>query len=154
LCVKALLRPLNPGLSGNDDDEPDVNDDDDDDYPPLVIVDESDDEIDETDRDVDGAGLSENDDPDDEIDELEELDEQGPCTIIHKQPLLETLFPRSVFFLLSLAIIHSTTKALPIWRSRCIKAGPKANLIPRDVVTRWNSTYDMLRSRMLHPFCQ
>jgi hypothetical protein len=33
---------------------------------------------------------------------------------------------------LSFAIIHSTTKALPIWRSRCIKAGLKANLIPRE----------------------
>ncbi|KAG1806029.1 ribonuclease H-like domain-containing protein, partial [Suillus variegatus] len=47
--------------------------------------------------------------------------------------------------LLSFAIIHSTTKALPIWRSRCNKADLKANLIPRDVVTRWNSTHDMLR---------
>lgn len=75
---------MNPGLSGNRDDEGDVNDDDDDDddCPPLVIVDESDEEMDETDRDVDGVGLREDDDPDDKIDELEELDEQGRCTII------------------------------------------------------------------------
>jgi hypothetical protein len=46
---------------------------------------------------------------------------------------------------LSFAIIHSTTIALPAWRTICTQLGFKPCLIPRDVVTRWNSTYDMMQ---------
>src|SRR6266849_213323 len=45
---------------------------------------------------------------------------------------------------LSLAIIHSTTITLPAWRQICQPHGLKDKLIPRDVVTRWNSTHDMM----------
>jgi hypothetical protein len=45
---------------------------------------------------------------------------------------------------LSFSIIHSTTIALPGWRRACAGHNLAANLIPRDVATRWNSTYDML----------
>jgi hypothetical protein len=38
-----------------------------------------------------------------------------------------------------------TTGALPGWREACKANGLKANLIPRDIKTRWNSTYDMLK---------
>jgi hypothetical protein len=46
---------------------------------------------------------------------------------------------------LSFAIIHSTTIALPAWRRICRELKLKERLIPRDVVTRWNSTYDMMK---------
>lgn len=45
---------------------------------------------------------------------------------------------------LAFAIIHSTTIALPAWRQTCEQFALATRLIPRDVVTRWNSTYDML----------
>lgn len=45
---------------------------------------------------------------------------------------------------LSFAIINSTTLALPGWRRACASQKLVPNLIPRDVATRWNSTYDML----------
>jgi hypothetical protein len=35
--------------------------------------------------------------------------------------------------------------ALPAWRRTCSELNLKKRLIPRDVVTRWNSTYDMMR---------
>src|SRR5882757_6608512 len=45
---------------------------------------------------------------------------------------------------LSFAIIHSTTITLPTWCRICTELGLKEKLIPRDIVTRWNSTYDMM----------
>src|ERR1700722_11359874 len=45
---------------------------------------------------------------------------------------------------LSFAIIHSTTIALHAWRHTCSELNLKKRLIPRDIVTRWNSPYDML----------
>ncbi|KAJ7346427.1 hypothetical protein DFH08DRAFT_701527, partial [Mycena albidolilacea] len=46
---------------------------------------------------------------------------------------------------ISFAIIHSTTILLPSWRKLCTTHKHKECIIPRDVQTRWNSTYDMLR---------
>jgi hypothetical protein len=37
------------------------------------------------------------------------------------------------------------TIALPAWRCICRELKLKERLIPCDVVTRWNSTYDMMR---------
>jgi hypothetical protein len=45
----------------------------------------------------------------------------------------------------SFAIIHLTTIALPAWHRTCHELHFKERLIPRDVVMRWNSTYDMLK---------
>ncbi|KAF9043412.1 hypothetical protein BJ165DRAFT_1321606, partial [Panaeolus papilionaceus] len=46
--------------------------------------------------------------------------------------------------------IHSSTLLLPAWK-RCLKdLGIAIRLIPRDVRTRWNSTYDMLKFVLDH----
>jgi hypothetical protein len=42
------------------------------------------------------------------------------------------------------AIVHSTTIALLAWCKTCANLNLKVCLIPRDVVTWWNSTYDMM----------
>ncbi|KAJ7811786.1 hypothetical protein B0H14DRAFT_2313592, partial [Mycena olivaceomarginata] len=44
----------------------------------------------------------------------------------------------------SFALVHSTTKALPAWRTACKDKKMAVRLLPRDVRTRWNSTYNML----------
>jgi hypothetical protein len=41
-------------------------------------------------------------------------------------------------------IIHSTTITLPAWHQACSELGLKVRLIPHDVVTQWNSTYNMM----------
>ncbi|TFK58379.1 hypothetical protein BDN72DRAFT_751708, partial [Pluteus cervinus] len=40
-------------------------------------------------------------------------------------------------------IVNSTTKLLPLWKEICKKHGLAEKLIPRDVSTRWNSTFDL-----------
>lgn len=42
-------------------------------------------------------------------------------------------------------IINSTTKLLPAWKAILQELGLPDITIPRDVRTRWNSTYDMLK---------
>lgn len=39
--------------------------------------------------------------------------------------------------------MNSTTILLPAWRSLCKECGLAEKLIPRDVKTCWNSSYDM-----------
>ncbi|KAF9037228.1 hypothetical protein BJ165DRAFT_1314081, partial [Panaeolus papilionaceus] len=46
--------------------------------------------------------------------------------------------------------IHSTTLLLPAWKSCLEELNLKVKLIPRDVRTRWNSTYDMLKFILEH----
>ncbi|KAJ3965321.1 hypothetical protein EV361DRAFT_777630, partial [Lentinula raphanica] len=41
-------------------------------------------------------------------------------------------------------IIHSSTDLLPKWREHVQDTAFKGRMLPRDVATRWNSTYDML----------
>jgi hypothetical protein len=45
---------------------------------------------------------------------------------------------------ISFAIIHSSTILLPLWFATLEKVKLDALTMPRDVRTRWNSTYDML----------
>jgi hypothetical protein len=42
-------------------------------------------------------------------------------------------------------VINSSTLILPAWQEMLEELKMKDWIIPRDVATRWNSTYDMLR---------
>ncbi|KIL61835.1 hypothetical protein M378DRAFT_63359, partial [Amanita muscaria Koide BX008] len=43
------------------------------------------------------------------------------------------------------AVKNSSMKLLPRWREICKDNGLPIRVMPRDVKTRWNSTYDMLK---------
>ncbi|KAJ3738192.1 hypothetical protein EV360DRAFT_58350, partial [Lentinula raphanica] len=47
---------------------------------------------------------------------------------------------------ISFKIIHSTTNLLPKWRAHVSETEFKDQVLPRDVATRWNSTFDMLNA--------
>lgn len=51
---------------------------------------------------------------------------------------------------LAYKIIHSTTVVLPAWKSILEDLKMAITLMPRDVATRWNSTYDMLEYALTH----
>ncbi|KAJ8591953.1 hypothetical protein M405DRAFT_685145, partial [Rhizopogon salebrosus TDB-379] len=45
---------------------------------------------------------------------------------------------------LAFKIVHSTTLLLPAWKDATKELGLGSRIMPRDVSTRWNSTFDML----------
>jgi hypothetical protein len=84
----------------------------------------------------------EQDDVDDGIDEMEQLTDEEKQTLI--EDTKEVRGTVSKLRNLAFAIIHSSTLSLPAWKRCCKRLKIRARLIPRDVITRWNSTYDML----------
>lgn len=149
----------NAGNSGDGADND--NDNDGDDEEPGHLEADNDSPLDGEDEDKDdgGDGEEDEDDPDDGIDELEELGAESEVKFIQDtkairemidkvcacflHPILLFTFPQVC--LLAFVIIHLSTKLLPSWRSLCIQQKRKPCLIPCDVVTQWNSTYNMLR---------
>ncbi|RDX45347.1 hypothetical protein OH76DRAFT_1301650, partial [Lentinus brumalis] len=93
-------------------------------------------------RQEEGEDGEEPDDDDDSwVDELESLSEEERAHFeADVRPIKRVLVKvRKIAF----RIIHSTTKLLPEWRDILKKLKLKDRLIPRDVRTRWNSTFDM-----------
>jgi hypothetical protein len=124
------------------------------------------DENDNADADLEGFG----DDAEDEGDELQELDELERMDVLaktavvrktvtkasHSLPLIHVFsltlfhFPASQLHKLSFAIIYSTTITLPAWHCACEANKVKVKLMPQDVVTHWNSTYNMMAFALVY----
>ena len=77
----------------------------------------------------------------------------APCLACHVTGLPFCLYSQPPFIRLpvypqarkiSFKIINSTTLLLPRWREQVAHTEFKDRTLPRDVATRWNSTYDML----------
>ncbi|KAI4293806.1 hypothetical protein K525DRAFT_181459, partial [Schizophyllum commune Loenen D] len=51
---------------------------------------------------------------------------------------------------LAFKIVNSSTILLPAWKEILKDLNMRIKLLPRDVRTRWNSTYDMLVSALEH----
>lgn len=141
LSAKALLRPFNAGMGKmSDDDTSDLTGGAEE---QTEDKDDGDDDNDDDNDDDEPNVVDLNDDPDDNIDELDVLTEGDRDKILEDTSAVRAIV--SKLRNLAFAIVHSTTLALPAWRRICVAQGLKAKLMPRDVVTRWNSTFDMLQ---------
>jgi len=142
--------------------EPNLNDNEDD-LPTLKEVDDDNEEEDNDDNE--GSGEEEDSKAEDDEDEVDKAFD-GLIEEEHKQLLDNTAAVRTtldkVHFVLTswitllltglimkirkllFAIVHSTTITLPAWHAACVTHGQHVRLIPCDVKTHWNSTYDML----------
>ncbi|THU93379.1 hypothetical protein K435DRAFT_599809, partial [Dendrothele bispora CBS 962.96] len=75
------------------------------------------------------------------VDELEEMGD------LEREELEESIRPIKLVLVklrrISFKIINSTTLLLPAWKALLREMEMAEKIIPRDVTTRWNSTYDM-----------
>ncbi|OJT07830.1 hypothetical protein TRAPUB_1276 [Trametes pubescens] len=88
------------------------------------------------------------DDADDEVDGMAELTDEQRVEFEHD--VLPVKLTMAKLRKLAFKIVHSTTKLLPAWKELLGELGQPVVLIPRDVRTRWNSTFEMLDSCLKH----
>ncbi|TFY76101.1 hypothetical protein EWM64_g7913 [Hericium alpestre] len=86
---------------------------------------------------------------DEVIDEEEGwVNEVAELTADEKKELEKSILPVRLVLVklrkVSYKIVHSTTKLLPAWKKTLSDLKMNERVMPRDVSTRWNSTYDML----------
>ncbi|GBE82246.1 hypothetical protein SCP_0406300 [Sparassis crispa] len=138
LSAKSLLKPFNAALAKLSD----LQDDTPDDLPDLLGPD--DDGDDDDDDDVENAGMEFTDEEEiyKEVDGLAELDDDAREALLNETADVQATLTK--IHQLAFAIIHSSTIALPAWCEMCQHYKLRVRIIPRDVVTRWSSTYDML----------
>nr|GAT44897.1 predicted protein [Mycena chlorophos] len=89
--------------------------------------------------------------PDDELDDHDEgwVDELGAMGANERGEINEKLkdarWALGKIRQLAFKVINSSTRLLPAWKQKLRELKLVVKLIPRDVRTRWNSTYDLLR---------
>ncbi|KAG2104739.1 uncharacterized protein F5147DRAFT_579790 [Suillus discolor] len=95
------------------------------------------------------AGIGDDiDDNDGFVDEVELLDNQEQ-TVLQKD-IRPVKLALAKLRKLAYKIIHSTTIILPAWHSILQDLAQPQMLMPRNVATRWNSTFDMLNYALKH----
>ncbi|KAJ7825838.1 hypothetical protein B0H14DRAFT_2596298 [Mycena olivaceomarginata] len=137
LGVKSFLCPFQPpikkkGTAAIDDDDSDMDDgdmdselslelDDNESLPDLADASDTESMVDEEDQDA-----------------WDQMDEADKADMLAQTKAAKSVISQIRNF--SFALVHSTAKAL----SACKAKKMAVRLLPRDVHTRWNSTYDML----------
>jgi hypothetical protein len=142
LSAKALLCPFNAGLGNT----PEVSDTVDiDDIPDLDTDDDDEGDNNNNNNNNDREALlaaSDMDGIDDGIDKLDALDADAREKVLADTAAVCGMVTKIRH--LSFAVIWSTTIALPACCRYCKKLKLKPCILPRDVVTCWNSTFYML----------
>ncbi|KAF8961238.1 hypothetical protein BDZ97DRAFT_1597382, partial [Flammula alnicola] len=76
------------------------------------------------------------------------IDEMAALSAVDRAVLQESIRPVKKLLVkvqkLAFKTINSTTLLLPAWQTLLEELDMDSRIIPRDVTTRWNSTYDML----------
>ncbi|KAI0355815.1 hypothetical protein OH77DRAFT_1360058, partial [Trametes cingulata] len=78
------------------------------------------------------------------IDELASMSDEEREEFLENVEPVRTVLVKAGLRKVAFKIVNSTTLLLPAWRRTVEELKLPAKLIPRDVRTRWNSTYDML----------
>ncbi|GBE87594.1 putative AC9 transposase [Sparassis crispa] len=140
LSAKSLLRPFNSAISSASEEAADLYVD----MPALAEDSDDEDDDDNNNDDNEAAGYDDLDGDDlrEDVDELAALDEGAREELLSKTAEVRSTLTK--VRRLSFVIIHSTTIALPAWHDACRSTKMPVRMIPRDVTTRWNSTYDMV----------
>ncbi|KAF8837319.1 hypothetical protein BDN67DRAFT_860273, partial [Paxillus ammoniavirescens] len=100
----------------------------------------------------DSIAITENGDGDPDSDDVDHLhdwvDEIDELTEEERSELYQNIRPIRFLLVklrkLAFKIIHSTTIILPEWKRTLGELKLPVRIMPRDVSTRWNSTFDML----------
>ncbi|KAL1724873.1 hypothetical protein EV714DRAFT_180124, partial [Schizophyllum commune] len=111
----------------------------------LVLEEELMPDDDDAEEGSEGAQDDNQDVPDDVLPDL---------TMEEQRDLKESLRPIKFMLVklrkLAFKIINSSTILLPAWKEILQELNMRIKLLPRDVRTCWNSTYDMLVSALEH----
>ncbi|RDX40180.1 hypothetical protein OH76DRAFT_1297766, partial [Lentinus brumalis] len=81
-------------------------------------------------------------DDDEWVDEIESLSPEERVEFLERIVLVKLVLAKKVRKL-AFKVVNSSTILLPAWYDLCCQLKMAERLIPRDVKTRWNSTYDM-----------
>ncbi|KZV81576.1 hypothetical protein EXIGLDRAFT_576533, partial [Exidia glandulosa HHB12029] len=98
--------------------------------------------LEEEEADAEEEQSAEADDADGWVDELEEMGEAE--RFIHEDDIRPVRLALIKLRRLASKVLHSTTKLCPRWKELCEAHKIALLTMPRDVRTRWNSTFDML----------
>ncbi|KAK6977237.1 ribonuclease H-like domain-containing protein [Favolaschia claudopus] len=142
LVAKSLLKMFDPPKKDDGTSDKNRDDDADDDEPDgLLDLDELLEELHDLERTA-----PEQDDTDDIFDEVAQMLDNDRTFFLESTKEIRSAL--SKIRNIAKKTINSTTKLLPRWQQTVKDHRMKPKMLPRDVRTRWNSTFDMINTAL------